>query len=957
MWNALRSDLKEFATSIASDGHAIRDQIETNLIQPDQSNEDDIDDGASDDARDQDLVIGEHGEVAYLAGDQDGFGAVNEPLYEAQREAQRRAGLEETYLIPLLAHEVNGSKTLPIKKSHNFTKDTKENSNQEGLGMSQEEGSLKSESSPGGEPMARSNDETNDNFQNDTMEGEECLSQVNPKVVDDNQEDHDHPRCAIEDGDDPDIVSFLNTFRIDSKTDDIGEILTKYPDTVGFFFEKFVPLTVTYEQFCQRYYFRCDPERIQLEWDIERERIKQERQEFIDKGKKTVKNLFGGALKVIKGSTISQDSHNVEQGTESIYEKYQAELEEKRKALQEASSRGSHDQKQDNSNKLKSGGGFGGLFTNVRPPFVMNTAVDDEDDDSNSQDDAYTNDLDDAKTDPDQEQEEEDLGWGSDEDELSVEGAEGDDVTEGTEEVVFSSNAEETQTMKQLQYELTAALEKNKSLEKILRDQQEQLGGKIGCDNELNLKSEVEKLQLELFRKDSELAAVKASLEELVEDNTHEQNIELKRLRTELQRKELELEKFRETVREADVMQDEEDAKDSEMLAEALDTITALQSELESSKLEANNELMAMKDQYEDQISQMENELKVLQATVAENKNTISSLQIELDVQDDELSKVKHQFAALQKSSKTEVDCAMEKISSLETQLHQYDTSQEGLRDMSSEKEKEAAEMISSLQSELMSTKSELAATKSSASEEIQKLKESIVYFENSKTSLLSELESSKTEISRLQKSINESCDDNSADALQNALELVSSLQSELNDAKKECSKLQDEINFIRKSQDNDKSELSCALDEAKKTIEVLKKNLEESKRIASDQSSELSSTLELSNATIDKTRTTLEAEISKLNSKVEILENEKGKFLNEIAFLKNKIDEYQSTDRNDKFTCESPTPSSPNNEGSSFSSGVEVHQPSASPSEVKECDGDADDDGWGDDWSDDDDH
>mmetsp|Transcript_265 Transcript_265/g.437 ORF Transcript_265/g.437 Transcript_265/m.437 type:complete len:977 (-) Transcript_265:217-3147(-) len=976
MWSALRSDLKEFATTIATDGHAIRDKIETNLIPTNNSDADDNDDDVIDDSYNQDLVIGEHGEVAYLAGDHDDFRAVNGPLYEAKREAQRRAELEETYLTPLLTSEVNGSKTGYLSRKKGSVEDIAKERNQEEFGTNPEEETLKFEPSPlpVEENVTDPHEEAKDTFQQEeTIKDSEVISDA-AAVTDDNQEeDRNDQFSAVEGGgdDDPDVIEFLNSFQIESKTNDIGEILAKYPDTIGLLFEDLVPVTVTYEQFWQRYYYRCDPERIQLEWELERERIKQERKEFIDKGKNTVKILFGGALKVIKGTAVNKVTNDAGQENESIYEKYQAELEQKRKALQEASSLGIQDQKQDNSTKIKSTGGFGALFANVRPPFVMNTAVDDEDDDINSQDDVNASDLDaDTEDDADQEQEEEDFGWGSDEEEISVEEEEGDDVTEGTEEVVFSSNAlEESKTMQQLQLELAAALEKNKNLEKIVRDQQEQLRVQSEDGIDSNIQSELEKLKLELFSKDSELAAVKASLEEIEDDKTHEQNFELKHLRSELQRKELQLEKFQETFREADAMQDEEDAKDSEMLAEALDTITALQSELESSKLEASQELSQMRDQYEDQITEMKNELKELSDALVENKEIVSSLQNELEVKDVEISNVKNQCAALEESSKIELDHAMEKVSSLEKELSQSGSSQdqletkesikrlksdiEALRNVSSENEKEAAKIISALQLELTSSNSELAATKASTHEEIQKLKESIVNYENSKASLLSEIASNKEEISHLQIAINGA---NTADR-QHALDLVSSLQSELNDTKEECSKLQNEIDRIRNSKDNDQSENTHALDEAKEAIEILEKSLAESKLFASQQSAELSSMLETSKSIFDETKKKLETEVANLNSKVESLEKEKITVENELSLLKSKLDEYQVNDENGKVTCESPSPSSPNNEGSSFSSGVEVQKTSASALDMNDGDGDAEDGGWGDEWSDDEDH
>ena len=100
--------------------------------------------------------------------------------------------------------------------------------------------------------------------------------------------------------DEPAVLAFLDSFTMESKSKDIVKILEETPDTVGKHFDDLVPNAVTYEQFWQRYYFRCDPERIQQKWNKEEEHATQE---LIENGKNKMQILYESALK-----TIEQDS-------------------------------------------------------------------------------------------------------------------------------------------------------------------------------------------------------------------------------------------------------------------------------------------------------------------------------------------------------------------------------------------------------------------------------------------------------------------------------------------------------------------------------------------------------------------------------------------------------------------------------------------------------------------------
>ena len=1134
MWNALRSDLKEFASSIATDGNAIRENIETKLVvdaDTDTYTDTDYDaalqDNDYDNDQDQsnmnDMIIGENGEVEYMHkddtndsnndSDTNDNGNDGEVKDEVIDEAIRRADDEETYLTPLLINEVNGVNGvigIGSEESQNdeivdADADADAAPSQEEDGEEEELGNSKNTEGDGGEEgwgdgqdpsfetvqeeeeSAPSTAAAADDDPNTVQEQDIPNTDINNNTYDAPAEatttdattnieiDRSAPSSSssapvpeqilipIDPKDDPAIIAFLTTFTLQSKTQEIGEILADSPDTTCKHFDYLVPQFVSYEQFWQRYYYRCDPERIQREWEEEEVRERIRRMELIENGKKRVQDLFGGALKsIIKGAgsgggdgIIRASGSDVKE--ESIYEKYQAELEEKRRAFQDGSGHsgegggtgvGIADEKE---RKI---GGLGGIFGRVRPPFVMNTAVDDDDDEEEyEEDDAAQDENNRSDHDDDEEAEEDDdFGWGSDEDDEEDDdgvsnGSQEDGDSEGTEEVVFSSPDADTDTdtdpdksgspeMEMLRRELDKALKLKEELERTVERQEQQLKISVSA---LQLQeesstpqedvvateddsggaaaaaaAEVERLELALFEKDSELAALKASREDADgerEERESEAMDELKvkvdgqeaeiiRLISELGKKEEQFDGLRENLKKAEALQDKEDATDNEMLAEALETINSLQADLEQCSADARQHLEEMENMYQDEMNGLREEITKLGAeqegnaeqekALKESTELIASLQSQLEATSDDLSIVQEEVVSLKVlheervfKDKDALAEAAENIASLQSELQ--DTKDklvatahaeleentcilDELRDknviisaLNSELEEvkahlalkedadeidqdsltDAREMISSLQLELERSYAEVASAKDATQVKIQQSIDAFQASEGNVASLQSKLEAAQAELDILLSTKDEESANGNA-ALDDTNKALAVLQSELEMAKAESTSLQDEM----ASKEAAVIEFEKAYTEANETIAVLNVKLEETKSAAESQISIARAQLEASTKESNDAEKLLEAEVKNLLAKVRIFESEKG---NEARKVETSIQDLEDDKRIGETVA---SPLSPNEEGSSFSSGVDVHSPVRT--DVKENGDEDEDGGWGEDWSDD---
>ena len=311
-------------------------------------------------------------------------------------------------------------------------------------------------------------------------------------------------------------IQFLEEFKIGEKTNEIASLLETYPDTIKMFFETYVPESVTYEQFWQRYFFRCDVQRVESHWrKAEEEKAERERRrrEMIQHGVDKATSIFGGAMKSI-GQVIAPTSQN----TDSTFQKYQKEVQGQNQQLSDQASPSG-----DKGSSLAFG-----LFGNAgRLPFVLDTTCSsDEDSPIKSENQPLYNKVNEIE-------EEEELAWDSEDDD------EDDDDAEGTVEFVDMKSAN-SQVNTSLQKENDQLKEKIQALEDRLTDSNKErdslyqtvetqtkelnelklLRVSSSSNNDIHdLQSQIQTLQMQLFEKESEHAAMKESLNDSRDDD------------------------------------------------------------------------------------------------------------------------------------------------------------------------------------------------------------------------------------------------------------------------------------------------------------------------------------------------------------------------------------------------------------------------------------------------------
>ena len=98
-----------------------------------------------------------------------------------------------------------------------------------------------------------------------------------------------------------DLKAYLSDFyrTIYSRREECRKICEQNPKTVGHFFDTLVPRHVTFEDFWQRYFYRCDPDRVTLEWDrkaaAQKQQLDQKIQDSMHSAQQLWTNTLGGA--------------------------------------------------------------------------------------------------------------------------------------------------------------------------------------------------------------------------------------------------------------------------------------------------------------------------------------------------------------------------------------------------------------------------------------------------------------------------------------------------------------------------------------------------------------------------------------------------------------------------------------------------------------------------------------
>lgn len=876
MWSALRSDFKELTSSLANDGNQVLQEIEKKLVEKPSGHDRDEDYNEDEYEESPSILMGEDGEVAYVNPSRSA-GEDEDSVSSAMQEAIRRMADEETYLEPLLVNEVNGVKTSTLKKEPSVGKVNNDFDLNESLV------------------------EESDQMDNNTEDKVGVL--------------------LYTDEDDPIVIQFLQNFDIESKTDDIASILDQHADTVKEIFEALVPVELTYEQFWQRYFFRCDERWIRRSWDAYDERMRKERKEMIDKGKQTVTELFGGALKLVKGIG---NQHDVKEG--NIFEKYQSELEMKKKAMKVSSTVVSATkQKNGETNTL------GSFFSAGRPPFVMNTAVDEDSNDYENDDEDQGNDDADS------------FGWGSDEEEEIEFDEDSAENEEDTESIKGESEQEENDgsNVQELKKELDVIREERDQLHQTVEMLKKELQVASNHSEEVGQDKD-EYFKTQLLEKDSEISDLKAQLHSIETSGSsttqeqdlsvHEMSLEIEHLKNELSKKQV---AFDEVMAKLDSVVEEEDEKDRTLLQEALETINDLQAELHTSKISSEEAIKELQEKYETEIASLRrsssdqvefhdaNEsFRSAGDSFSQNMEALESAKL------DEIKELHGQLA----DALTEIDTLRNTIekSKAENQTNKLLSieAQATITELQSELDSRNAdfeEQIKNLTNEHRSQNESLREELSSAQELLNEAKlsgsknsEAIHDFQVEKEQMK---QRHAEELEKLQLQLNEKCH-----SLEVAQERITCLESQL-----------DDVNAIRENdameKESDIKQLEDARDEALKS--------------ASKSADELSQ--------VRKGLLDLEGEKAKLKDRIIVLESDNAEKLKEISSLSRALEDVrtQLNEKVDLLQIPAKDTRAPPSQVSSFSSTVKVEKADEGLNQNPEEEDD--DDGWGDDWSDDD--
>ena len=572
MWAALKSDISEVISSIKEEGAAVLDDGNPDEVSSTSLSSSGEPTTTTVSYNNDDTIIMD--DVMLMEASNDVVQDSTEEITAEDHVALLR-GTVDTYLEPLVPWETNGQKS----------------------------------------SSSQSTDPSNNNNDNSK---EEVLDQTSDDSVEEKQ--------------------FLEQFHIEEKTEEIAVLLETYPETVKALFETYVPQTVTYQQFWQRYFFRCDVPRVENQWrKIEEEKAERERRrrEMIQHGVDKATSIFGGAMKsignVIAPTTTNNNNNNNNNNDyeESTFQKYQKEVQGQNQRLSDQTE-ASPPPPSDKGSSLSFG-----LFGNTgRLPFVLDTTCSSEEETPiKAEKQPLYNQV-------NEEEEEEELAWDSEEDDDDDD----DDDAEGTVEFIDTKSGnsqveallqKENDQLKgkiqELEDKLTDSNKERDSLYETLEKQTKELSElkllqvSSSSNNDVHdLQSQIQRLQMQLFEKESEHAAMKESLNDSRNDDSN------MKMTDKVESLQQELESLKHDVKSRD------------------ETILSLQNDY---KLQSETTQHAEQEKFQSEKKAMEEKQSLQEATIKKLNAKIKVMEDKNKSLEETSEKLKQQVGELEKKS------------------------------------------------------------------------------------------------------------------------------------------------------------------------------------------------------------------------------------------------------------------------------------------------------------------
>lgn len=407
---------------------------------------------------------------------------------------------------------------------------------------------------------------------------------------------------------DEDVQKFLDAFDIESKTDEIAKILQANPITVKLHFEALVPTQISYELFWQRYFYRCDADRIADYWKAREEAQRRARSEAIQGGIKSVTSMFGGALNAVSQSLEKADQSKKFKGV---------------------------------SEQALSGGGIRMFGNEGRPPFVMNTVVDEDG-------------------------EEEELGWDDDDSD-----GDEDDAEVGNEENHLNVSDEENAVTEDFNEQLETVINERDSLQETVELQRKEITKLRDTTLNIGYSKEIEQLRITLCEKDSELVSLRASLEGNAEGSIEQ----IKKDDTIIAALNRDMEKLKSEV----------SAKDTELNL-AQKQIGGLEVELVKTKEEAKTKIESLTQALASSKGSGAEELSVAKEEACAAQSMVEILKLEVTGLKKELLDTKTQNQEMENQS-LELVAAKEKIKELNLEVENLESERKRVSSLQQELE------------------------------------------------------------------------------------------------------------------------------------------------------------------------------------------------------------------------------------------------------------------------------